>query len=137
MEIFQIDKNLYQSSLIKTKSDIAKAKKFDACFDLNSGIDINAADFKIYVSYPIADTRHLPDNDILKSMARLGYVLAYKKKLKVLIHCNQGINRSSLLSGSILHIKGMKGRNIVSYIRKKRPGALSNPHFAKYLNGLK
>lgn len=136
MKIFRIDKNLYQSSQIKTKRDIARAKKFDACFDLNSGVDINAADFKMYINYPIEDSRELPDRDILKSLAVLGYILAYKKKFKVLIHCNQGINRSSLLSGSILHLKGIKGKNIVFFIRRKRPKALSNPYFAKYLAGL-
>lgn len=136
MKIFQIDKNLYQSSLIKTKRDIAKAKKFDACFDLNPGIDINAADFKIYISYPIVDGRDLPDKDILKSLAALGYFLAYKKKFKVLVHCNKGINRASLLTGSILNIRGMKGNKIINYIRRKRPGALSNPFFAKYLANL-
>lgn len=136
MKIYKIDKNLYQSSSIKTKRDIAMVKKFDACFDLNSGIDLNAADFKIYINYPIVDGRDLQDKDILKSLAALGYLLVYKKKLKVLIHCNEGINRSSLLSGLILHAKGMKGGKIVAYIRRKRPGALSNPFFAKYLGNL-
>jgi len=40
------------------------------------------------------------------------------------------------LTGSILRLKGMKGEKIVDYIRRKRPGALSNPHFAKYLISL-
>ena len=136
MKIFKIDKNLYQSSLIKTKEDIARVKKFAVCFDLNPGIDLGAADFKIYINYPIVDGGDLPDKDILKSMAELGCLLAYKKNLKVLIHCNEGINRSSLLSGLILHIKGMKGDKIVDYIRRKRPGALTNPFFAKYLVNL-
>lgn len=137
MQIFQIDKNLYQSSLIKTKSDIKTAKKFKACFDLTAGIDINAADFKIYVSYPIVDGPILPDKDILKSIAILGFTLAYKKKIKVLVHCREGKNRASLLIGAILHLKGMKGRKIVNYIRLKRPGALNNRHFEKYLASLK
>lgn len=136
MEIFQIDKNLFQSSLIKTKRDIAKAKKFDVCIDLNNGIDINAADFKIYINWPIVDGPVLPDKDVLKSMASLGYILAYKKKIKVLIHCNQGINRASLLTGMILHLKGVKGNKIVDYIRRKRRGALTNPYFARYLASL-
>ena len=136
MKIFQIDKNLYQSSRIETKRDIAGAKKFDACFDLNPGIDIDAADFKIYINFPIIDGGDLPDKDILESVAALGYLLAYRKKMKVLVHCNEGINRASLLVGSILHLKGMKGGKIVDYIRSKRPGALSNPNFVKYLAGL-
>ncbi len=137
MKIFQIDKNLFQSSLVKIKRDIAGTKKFDACFDLTDGIDINAVDFEIYMNWPIKDGPVLPDKDILKSMATLAYVLAYKKKMKVLVHCNQGINRASLLVGMILRLKGMKGVKIVDYIRRKRPGALLNPYFAKYLHSLK
>jgi protein-tyrosine phosphatase len=137
MKIFQIDKNLYQSSLVKTKRDIAMAKKFDVCFDLTVGIDINADDFKIYINCPIVDGPVLPDMDVLMSMAVLGHLLAYKKKLKVLVHCNQGINRASLLVGSILHVKGMKGERIVKHIRLKRKGALSNPYFEKHLCSLK
>lgn len=136
MKIFQIDKNLYQSSLIKTKKDIARVKKFDVCFDLNNGIDINAADFKIYINWPIVDGPILPDKDVLRSMASLGYLLAYKKKMKVLVHCNQGINRASLLVGMILRKKGMKGSKITGHIRRKRPKALNNPYFAKYLASL-
>jgi protein-tyrosine phosphatase len=137
MEIFQIDKCLYQSSIVKTKRDVVRSEKFDACFDLTTGIDINADDFEFYTNWPIVDGPKLPDTDILSSLASLGYILAYKKKLKVLVHCNQGINRASLMIGSILHAKGMKGNKIVKYIRSKRPGALSNPYFAKYLTGLK
>jgi len=136
MEIFQIDENLYQSSRVETQEDVVKSKQFDACIDLEGGIDIGAADFKIYINWPIKDGPVLPDIDILKSMATLGYSLAYKNKLKVLVHCNQGINRASLLIGEILHIKGIKGREIVDYIRKKRPGALTNPYFEKYLKSL-
>lgn len=136
MKIFQIDKNLFQSSLVKTKRDIAKAKKFDACFDLTTGIDINADDFKIYINCPIVDGPDLPDLDVLRSMASLGYLLAYKKKINVLVHCNQGVNRASLMIGSILHIKGMKGKKIVNYIRSKRNGALTNPYFEEYLRSL-
>jgi hypothetical protein len=32
----------------------------------------------------------LPDLDILKLFASFGYDLAYKKKIKVLVHCQQG-----------------------------------------------
>lgn len=122
--------------MVKTKRDIARARKFDVCFDLTIGIDIDADDFKIYINCPIVDGPVLPDMDVLMSMAELGHLLAYKKKLKVLVHCNQGINRSSLLVGSILHIKGMKGKKIVKCIRQKRKGALTNPYFEKYLCSL-
>jgi len=93
MKIFQIDENLYQSSMI---DDVERAKIFDVCIDL-----------------------------------------AYKKKMKVLVHCEQGINRASLLNGVILWMKGMRGQEIVNYIRSRRPGALFNQNFVNYLVNLK
>ena len=129
MEIFQIDENLYQSSTI---DNMERARIFDVCIDLAGGIDPGAGDFKIYLKWTIEDAG-LPDLDILKLVASFGYGLAYKKKMKVLVHCEQGINRASLLNGVILWIKGMKGQEIVNYIRSKRPGALFNQNFVNYL----
>ncbi len=129
MEIFQIDENLYQSSMI---DDVEKVKIFDVCIDLAGGIDPDASDFKIYLKWTIEDAG-LPDLDILKLVASFGYDLAYKKKMNVLVHCEQGINRASLVNGVILWMKGMKGQEIVDHIRSKRPGALFNPNFVNYL----
>jgi hypothetical protein len=133
MEIFQIDENLYQSSMI---DDVARAKMFDVCIDLAGGIDPDASDFMIYLKWTIEDGG-LPDLDILTLVASFGYDLAYKKKIKVLVHCQQGINRASLLNGVILWMNGMKGQNIINYIRRKRPGALFNQTFINYLDNLK
>ncbi|CAG0998487.1 protein tyrosine phosphatase type IVA [Methanosarcinales archaeon] len=132
MEIFQIDENLYQSSLI---DDMERAKMFDVCIDLAGGIDPDAGDFKIYLKWTIEDAG-LPDSDILKIVASFGYDMAYKKKMKVLVHCEQGFNRASLLNGVILWRKGMSGQEIVNYIRSKRPGALFNMNFVNYLVNL-
>ncbi len=133
MEIFQIDDNLYQSSMI---DDVKRVKMFDACIDLAGGIDPDASDFQVYLKWTIEDAG-LPDLDILKIVASFGYDLAYEKKMKVLVHCEKGINRASLLNGVILWMKGMKGQEIVDYIRSKRPGALFNPNFVNYLIHLK
>ncbi len=133
MEIFQIDENLYQSSMI---DDAERAKMFDVCIDLAGGIDPDASDFKIYLKWTIEDAG-LPDLDILKIVASFGYNLAYEKKMKVLVHCEQGINRASLLNGVILWMNGMSGKDIVNYIRSKRPGALFNKNFVNYLENLR
>jgi protein-tyrosine phosphatase len=132
MEIFQIDENLYQSSMI---DNMERAKMFDVCIDLAGGIDPDASDFKIYLKWTIEDAG-LPDSDILKIVASFGYDMAYKKKMKVLVHCEQGFNRASLLNGVILWRKGMSGQEIVNYIRSKRPGALFNMNFVNYLVNL-
>lgn len=133
MEIFQIDENLYQSSMI---DDVERAKMFDVCIDLAGGIDPDASDFKIYLKWTIEDAG-LPDSDILKIVASFGYDMAYKKNMNVLVHCEQGINRASLINGVILWMKGMHGQDIVNYIRSKRPGALFNLNFVNYLVNLK
>jgi protein-tyrosine phosphatase len=133
MEIFQIDGNLYQSSMI---DDVERVKIFDACIDLAGGIDPDTSDFKIYLKWTIEDAG-LPDLDILKIVAFFGYDLVYKKKMKLLVHCEQGFNRASLLNGVILWMKGMRGQEIVDYIRKKRAGALFNQNFVNYLVNLK
>src|SRR3989304_2781378 len=94
VEIFQIDENLYQSSMI---DNVERVKIFDVCIDLADGINSDASDFKIYLKWTIEDAG-LPDLDILKLVASFGYDLAYKKKMNVLVHCEQGINRASLLN---------------------------------------
>ena|SRR4030067_1974011 len=133
MEIFRIDENLYQSSMI---DDVERVKIFDVCIDLAGGIEPDASDFKIYLKWTIEDAG-LPDLDILKIIASFGYDLAYGKKMNVLVHCEQGINRASLLNGVILWMKGMRGQEIVDYIRGKRPNALFNRNFVNYLVNLK
>ncbi|HEY9207003.1 MAG TPA: hypothetical protein VIO58_13910 [Candidatus Methanoperedens sp.] len=115
--------------------DAKRARMFDVCIDLAGGIDPDASDFKIYLKWTIEDAG-LPDLDILNFIASFGYDLVYKKKMKVLVHCEKGINRASLLNGVILWMKGMRGQEIVNYIRNKRAGALFNPNFVNYLVNL-
>lgn len=144
MEIFQIDENLYQSSMI---DDASRVKMFDVCIDLSGNIDLGANDFKIYLKWTIED-KEVPDLIILNAVAAFGREIAFGKEMsasggsavgrKVLVHCDQGINRSSLVNGIILHMNGMKGgQKIIDYIRSKRPNALTNPNFINYLKNLK
>jgi len=99
-------------------------------------MEIFQIDENLYLNWTIEDAG-LPDLDILKIVASFGSDLAYKKKMKVLVHCEQGINRASLINGVILWMKGMNGEEIVNYIRSKRPGALFNQNFVNYLVNLK
>lgn len=53
-----------------------------------------------------------------------------------LVHCQAGLNRSSLVVGQALILKGMTGRAAVDLIREKRsPACLCNPSFEKWLTG--
>lgn len=59
---------------------------------------------------------------------------------KVLVHCQAGINRSSLVSGLALILSGVveTGQEAIDLIREKRsPEALSNPVFREYLRSFK
>lgn len=51
---------------------------------------------------------------------------------RVLTTCHAGLNRSGLVNVLTLHrLTGISGKKLVSYVRSVRPGALSNPHFAR------
>lgn len=131
MEIFKIDENLYQSSAIDNPGKIRELK-IDAIIDLEGGLDPYLCQ-ELYLHWPIED-RDLPDLGTLKEVVNFGYNLCYRQKKKVLVHCAQGINRASLVNGYIIHLKtGLKGQDLINFIREKRPGALTNQNFVDYL----
>jgi protein-tyrosine phosphatase len=88
----------------------------------------------LYVYFPIYD-EDLPDTAKLLAVARLGASLV-RSGHRVLSHCGMGFNRSALVAGLILMDMGMSGREVVSQLRQKRPGALFNEVFARYLEEL-
>ncbi len=58
-------------------------------------------------------------------------------KLKVLIHCSAGHNRSGLIVADYLIVNlKMKSQDAIDLIRSKRPGALTNQTFVNYLLSL-
>lgn len=97
--------------------------------------DICGPDGVEYYMLPIADGK-IKDDDLLDKLAThlLQRIL---EGHKVLVHCNAGRNRSSLLSALIVRkyfkISGLEALN---YVRERRPEAVANPHFEKYLEGL-
>jgi hypothetical protein len=51
-----------------------------------------------------------------------------------LVHCQAGLNRSSLVAATALILEGMPADQAVALIRKKRsPACLSNPSFERWL----
>jgi protein-tyrosine phosphatase len=55
---------------------------------------------------------------------------------KVFVACAAGLNRSGLLTGLILtRFPGLSGMESIDLIQKRRPGALTNPTFVRYLRG--
>ncbi|HSK76980.1 MAG TPA: dual specificity protein phosphatase [Thermoanaerobaculia bacterium] len=88
----------------------------------------------LYIYFPIYD-EDLPDMAKLLAVARLGASLV-RSGHRVLSHCGMGFNRSALVAGLILMDMGMSGPEVVSHLRSKRPGALFNEVFARYLEEL-
>jgi len=135
MEIVRIDRKgkLFISPDIDDWKPIEK-KRITAIIDLDGGLDIGVPyipDKLLYIYYPIHDGE-LPDRKKLHALGKFGAMLIDEGH-KVLSHCGLGLNRSALVAGVILVDMGMKGKEAVELIRSKRPGALFNPKFAKYL----
>jgi protein-tyrosine phosphatase len=105
-----------------------------AVIDLEGDLDLGiptVPNHMLYIYFPIYDDE-LPNLGKLHAVARLGARLA-KNGERVLTHCGMGLNRSALVAGLILTYLGMKGPEAVALLRQKRPGALYNDNFAKYL----
>ncbi len=51
-----------------------------------------------------------------------------------LVHCQAGLNRSSLIAGTVLWLNGMPSAEIPAFLRSKRgPAVLCNPAFARFV----
>jgi protein-tyrosine phosphatase len=128
---------LFISPAIREWEPIA-ALGIDTVFDMDGGLDEcipTTPDGCIYIYFPIYD-EELPPLSRLEALGNLGAHLI-RSGHGVLSHCGMGFNRSALVAGVILHkLGGMRGPEIVSRIRERRPGALFNDVFAGYLRSL-
>lgn len=98
--------------------------------DVDHGVP-TAADQFLYVYLPIHDG-DLPNLDRLHAVAELGAALVAKGH-RLLSHCGMGLNRSALVAALIMIRGGMSPRRVIEQLRERRPGALFNDVFAKYL----
>ena len=109
----------------------------DTVIDMDAGIDDcipTTPEGCLYIYFPIYD-EELPSMTRLDAVATLGAQLI-RGGHGVLSHCGMGFNRSALVAGVILNKLGIPGREIVTRIRERRPGALFNDVFANYLASL-
>ena len=138
MEIVIIDddERLFVSSAIDDWPKL-RALGIQVVFDLDppgdDGLPIRPEDF-LYVYFPIHDA-DIPDLDALRATGRMGADL-HRSGWKVLVHCGMGLNRSALLAGVILHELGWDGPSVVARLRDRRPGALFNEQFERYVASL-
>jgi len=136
VRLFKIDDNLYQSGHLTGLLTpwMLRRNKIYHIVDLSGDIDKVHKQCVWFRYWPIWDNG-LPDLDELwrvageaNEMSQLGH--------NVIVHCSGGCNRSSLVNGCILYLRGYRGRDIVKKIRSGRPGALTNWVFEGYLNAL-
>lgn len=70
--------------------------------------------------------------DQIEDIAKL--VNRWRKKGQVLVHCQAGLNRSSLVVAKALMLEGMTADDAINLIRTKRsPACLCNDGFERYL----
>lgn len=66
--------------------------------------------------------------------ALAAWVNACRQDGPTLVHCQAGLNRSSLVAGRALMLSGLSGREAVALLREKRsPACLCNRSFESYL----
>ncbi|MGZ8796481.1 MAG: protein-tyrosine phosphatase family protein [Thermoanaerobaculia bacterium] len=138
MSLFQVDDSglLFISPVITDWAAVS-SRGIDVVIDLEGGLDEcipTAPNTCLYVYLPIYD-EELPDLARLEAVAMLGAHLVRSGR-RVLSHCGMGFNRSALVAGLILHKMGMEGPAIVERLRARRPGALFNEVFARYVASL-
>jgi protein-tyrosine phosphatase len=140
MELFQIDDDgrLFISPAIDDW-DCAASRNVDVVIDLDGGLDAcipTQTDHCVYIYFPITDdNEQMPPVNKLRAIAKLGASLIADGH-RVLSHCGLGYNRSALVAGLILVELGMPGAVAVERLRQRRPGALYNDGFARFLESL-
>ena len=137
MELFQIDDDgrLFISAVIHRWSPIA-SRDVDVVIDLEGGLDLcipTQSNHCLYVYFPFDDDdRALPSLTKLQAIVKLCASLI-RGGHKVLVHCSTGFNRSALVAGLVLREFGVPGDEALARLRERRPGALYNELFAKFL----
>ncbi len=138
MELIQIDDagRLFISPIIEDW-ELLHQRGIETIIDLEGDLDVGVPTVPnqcLYIYFPILDDG-LPDLAKLHAVGRLGASLV-EAGHRVLSHCGMGYNRSALVAGLILCELGFTGPDAVARLRRRRPGALFNQHFAGYLASL-
>lgn len=138
MELFQVD----EAGLLFVSPEIVDwrplvERDVRLVVDLDGRVDQGIPTIPnqlIYVYFPFDDAS-LPD---LGKMHALGRLVAdlIRQQRAVLIHCAMGLNRSPLIAGVALTHLGLSGAEACRQIQERRPGALYNEVYAKYLVSL-
>lgn len=83
------------------------------------------------------DGPEIPAAEFIDSLARIVNWQRGPEEKTVLVHCQAGLNRSSLITVRALMLEGMTADEAISLVRAQRSQyCLCNPHFEQYLRGL-
>ncbi len=139
MELIQVDNKglLFVAPEIDNWTLIAE-RQIKVVIDLDGEVDLGVPSIPnglLYVYFPIYD-ENLPDLVRLHALGRFAAEMVRQKRA-VVAHCCRGLNRSPLMAGVTLTYLGVSGAEAVELLRQKRPGALFNERFAKYLASLR
>lgn len=141
MDVWELVPGLYQSPTPRSAEDErfrdqdGNQVDINAIVDLEGDVDPNIDQEEIgdlYLYWPIEDGP-LPDETTVRSLATFISGLM-DAGYRVLVHCNQGLNRASLVTGRTLIERGVEPQEAVDLLRKRRsPDVLFNEGFLKWL----
>ena len=141
MKIWEIAPNLYQSPTPRSPEDArfedqdGRSVDIDALIDLEGKIDpsVNQEELgELYLYWPIEDGG-MPNEQFVRSLAKFLSGLL-DAGYRVLVHCNAGLNRASLVTGRTLIERGMDPQEVVDLLRERRsPDVLHNQVFRDWL----
>lgn len=87
-----------------------------------------------YIVYAIPDSKLKLDVELNLNELADQLVEFIRGGKRILVNCNAGRNRSCLLVAMVLmRLKSWTGRQALEFVREKRPRAIANPHFEKFL----
>lgn len=141
MKLYEIlPGRLYQRGHIEKRHPLDVAETFrkhhiSVVVNLHRRQNRNLPTNVMHIQWPIADNK-VPSTLILLELANL-LVRFIENGHVVLVHCNAGRNRSSLLSAIIVSmLLGISGKEAIAYMQEKRPNALANLHFVQFLEAM-
>ncbi|XP_026749516.2 dual specificity protein phosphatase 19 [Galleria mellonella] len=113
----------------------------DSVIDVNNIKHVLSLGVNVYVNvnHKYIDCLDLPETDI-KCVLREGIPFikeAVDKKENILIHCNAGVSRTSMMAiGYLMHCENMQFEDAYILVKEKRPAVQPNDGFRKQLMAL-
>lgn len=112
----------------------------DAVVDLEGDVDTAIPEEEgqrgttLYVYWPIEDKEEMPEEDVVRSIAKFVAELLERDK-EVLVHCRSGHNRSGLVCARTLIERGSEPQDAIERVRSGRSDghALTNRAFVEWL----